>query len=223
MTSADFAMASRLFRAAGRSWNSTSPEKLIASQTKLLRLFSPRLMDSGWLRELRTELASGEIINAVEISDPELRGRGHHLHNNNNNNNNNNTLVICHGFGSGLGFFFPNLEFFASRFDRVVAVDWLGMGGSSRPACRAAPRLRTKSIFSIPGASMCDSVFGPDDAVRFFTDSLAEFSETNGLSGDKGGFHLIGHSLGGYLTGMFTSQHPSLVKSLALASPAGTQ
>ena len=45
-----------------------------------------------------------------------------------------NTLVLLHGYGSGLGFFYENYESLASRFDRVLAVDWPGMGGSSRAA-----------------------------------------------------------------------------------------
>ena len=49
------------------------------------------------------------------------------------------TLILTHGFGSGCGFFFSNYDAFASQFKRVISVDWLGMGASSRPSC--APRL----------------------------------------------------------------------------------
>lgn len=43
------------------------------------------------------------------------------------------TLVLAHGLGSGLGFWFDNYDFLAKHFKRVISVDWLGFGGSSRP------------------------------------------------------------------------------------------
>ena len=48
------------------------------------------------------------------------------------------TCVLDHGFGSGLGFYFRNVDPLLqnSRFRQVVAVDWLGMGGSDCPPCQ---------------------------------------------------------------------------------------
>ena len=62
-----------------------------------------------------------EIVRKPEDFTSRLTG-GHQKH----------TLLLMHGFGSGLGFFFSNYDYFANSFDRVIAVDWLGMGGSSR-------------------------------------------------------------------------------------------
>jgi pimeloyl-ACP methyl ester carboxylesterase len=42
------------------------------------------------------------------------------------------TLVMVHGYGASQGFFFRNFDALASRF-RVIAIDQLGWGGSSRP------------------------------------------------------------------------------------------
>lgn len=42
------------------------------------------------------------------------------------------TLLLLHGYGAGLGMFFQNYDVFLNDYDRVVAVDWLGMGGSAR-------------------------------------------------------------------------------------------
>ena len=42
------------------------------------------------------------------------------------------TLVLMHGYASGLGFFYDNYDTFGEQFDRVLAVDWPGMGGSAR-------------------------------------------------------------------------------------------
>ena len=192
--------------ALGRLWRGTSQAHLLEAQGRLLRLFSPHL-DAV---PLRTTLASGDVINAVEVtlpsSSPSPPSPGHRR-----------TLVLAHGFGSGLGFFgIANLNALAPHFDRIVAVDWLGMGGSSRPGCRRAPRLR-ESGGGVLGLSFCDSSFTPDDSVRFFIDPMNEFCQRNGLDS----FHLLGHSLGGYLAGMFTARYPERVQSLVLASPAG--
>lgn len=44
-------------------------------------------------------------------------------------------IVICHGFGAGLAFFFKNLwSISSSTGRRVYAMDWIGMGRSSRPS-----------------------------------------------------------------------------------------
>lgn len=45
-------------------------------------------------------------------------------------------VVVCHGFGAGLGFFYCNLWSLSRSIDnsRIFAIDWLGMGRSGRPA-----------------------------------------------------------------------------------------
>lgn len=58
------------------------------------------------------------------------------------------TLFLLHGFGSGLGFFFANYDALSSKFDRVVAIDWLGMGFSERTQ---------ESVFSSSSSSSLSS------------------------------------------------------------------
>ena len=171
----------------------------------LLDMFSPVPV----ITPFRTTLANGHVLNAVKVAMPSP-GR---------DRNAPRTLLMCHGFGSGLGFFgISNFGPLAQEFDQVVALDWLGMGGSSRPGCRKAPRLRsdtTSSFFSLP--SLCDSSFSSLDAVGFFTESMEEFCSLNGLHH----FHLLGHSLGGYLAGMYAARYPGRLATVTLASPAG--
>lgn len=120
------------------------------------------------------------------------------------------TLVLAHGFGSGLGFFYSNVDplLRSNRYSRVMLVDWLGMGGSERPACRDSP---------IRSGSFCSSRFSPSQAVRFFTEPLHELLETHGVRDAT----LVGHSLGGYLAARYVLQHPERINRLVLASPVG--
>ena len=82
-----------------------------------------------------------------------------------------------HGFGSGLGFFFNSYPHLHQTFGKVYAVDWLGMGGSSRPVIDT-------SITS-----------DYDKTIDYFIDSLEQFRIKNQI--DK--MILAGHSLGGFL------------------------
>jgi pimeloyl-ACP methyl ester carboxylesterase len=65
--------------------------------------------------------------------------------------------------------FFANYDALASKFDRVIAVDWLGMGGSSRPSCYNSPRM---PIF---GNWLGFQPMDPTKATNFFIDSLEVF------------------------------------------------
>lgn len=51
------------------------------------------------------------------------------------NKSNGKDIVLCHGFGAGLGFFYRNYAALLAlpQVGRVLAPDWLGMGRSSRP------------------------------------------------------------------------------------------
>ena len=77
------------------------------------------------------------VINAVEVSSSCSRGRG----------GGGKTVVLAHGLGSGCGFFFSNIDPLlidkGGGYDRVIAVDWLGFGGSSRPNCRSHTCMHT--------------------------------------------------------------------------------
>jgi len=84
----------------------------------------------------------------------------------------------------------------------MFALDWLGMGRSTRPA------------FKIKATEKLDKV---REAESFFVDSLEEWRKKRGL--EK--FTLMGHSLGGYLAVCYALKYPGRLDKLILASPVG--
>nr|GMC50332.1 probable 1-acylglycerol-3-phosphate O-acyltransferase [Ipomoea batatas] len=105
------------------------------------------------------------------------------------------TLVMLHGYGASLGFFFRNFDALAKHF-RVIAIDLLGWGGSSRPdfTCRST-----------------------EETEAWFIDSFEEWRKAKNLSN----FILLGHSFGGYVAAKYALQHPQHVLHLILVGPAG--
>lgn len=112
-------------------------------------------------------------------------------------------LVMLHGYGAGLGFFYRNFEALSRAPGwKVYALDLLGMGRSSRPA------------FKIHAKDKQDRI---TEAENFFIDALEEWRIKRGL--DK--FTLLGHSLGGYLACCYALKYPGHLNKLILASPVG--
>lgn len=112
-------------------------------------------------------------------------------------------LVILHGYGAGLGFFYKNFEGL-SRVPgwKVYALDLLGMGRSSRPPFRVHSKDRQKSI---------------TEAEDWFVDALEEWRVKRNI--DR--FTLLGHSLGGYMAVAYALKFPGHLNKLILASPVG--
>lgn len=113
------------------------------------------------------------------------------------------TLVMLHGYGAGLGFFFKNLEPI-TRIPglKLYALDMLGMGNSSRPS------------FKIHAREKEDKVREAED---WFIDALEEWRQARKIER----FTLLGHSLGGYLAVSYAIKYPGHLKKLILASPVG--
>ncbi|CED83352.1 Predicted hydrolase/acyltransferase (alpha/beta hydrolase superfamily) [Phaffia rhodozyma] len=128
--------------------------------------------------------------------------------------------VLLHGYGAALGFFFLNLQAFgeasASANRRAFALDWLGMGLSSRPSPKAfnLPSSASGSVDENDEGRVAERVKNAED---FFVESLEEWRKRGGW--DK--MVLCGHSLGGYLSAAYTLKYPSRVEKLILISPAG--
>lgn len=112
-------------------------------------------------------------------------------------------LVILHGYGAGLGFFYKNFEPLSRhRGWRLYALDMLGMGNSARPPFRIrAKELQAKIL----------------EAEDWFIDSLEEWRRIRKI--DR--FTLLAHSLGGYLAVSYALKYPGHLSKLILASPVG--
>ena len=181
----------------------TSPGALLAAQNALLSHFVKSDVRSGQLR-----LSSHKHINYIKIENKNQSGK---------------TLVLMHGLGCGLGFFFSNYDHLLQHYDRIYALDWIGMGGSSRPdfPARSAmfdvlEQLGNKGL-KIPFID--EPLVKPNirESTDFFIDSLEEFRETMNIRN----FTLAGHSLGAFLSAKYCMKYPHQVKNLALISPVG--
>ena len=112
-------------------------------------------------------------------------------------------LVMLHGYGAGLGFFYKNFEPL-SRVPRwrLYALDLLGMGRSSRPPFRIRAKDRQGKIA---------------ESEAWFVDALEEWRVKRKI--DR--FTLLGHSLGGYMAVAYALKYPGHLDKLILASPVG--
>lgn len=168
-----------------RAWIPSSQHQLLQSQRALLAFHG---CFPGY-EEHRTRLpSSGQVINNVESRTGPRNGR---------------TAVLAHGLGSGLAMYFSNLNFFRENFERVIAFDWLGFGGSSRPGWTASHLKEGRAR--------------EEASAAFFVDSFREFCEVKELQE----FDLFAHSLGGFLGGEFALSDAVRLKTLTLVSPAG--
>ena len=112
-------------------------------------------------------------------------------------------LVMLHGYGAGLGFFYRNFEGL-SRVQgwKVWALDLLGMGRSSRPPFKIHAKDQEGKIA---------------EAESWFVDALEEWRIQKKI--DR--FTLLGHSLGGYMAVAYALKYPGRLNKLILASPVG--
>jgi pimeloyl-ACP methyl ester carboxylesterase len=161
------------------------------------------------------------------------------------------TVVLCHGFGLGAGMWAFNIDDIARhpRVRRIVALDWPGMGASSRDA--AAYHSSDLCPFSVArhpvrrwwhrnefvSDTIIDSdVFSrfsasPQQAVDFCTAPMASALTQLGVTPGK--YVLVGHSLGGYLSAKWAAAvaareaaagvapADSEIQALVLVSPVG--
>lgn len=114
-----------------------------------------------------------------------------------------NNLVMLHGYGAGLGFFYKNFEGLSRRPNwKLYALDMLGMGRSTRPS------------FKIHAKEKEDKI---KEAESWFVDALEEWRIKRGI--EK--MTLLGHSLGGYMAVAYALKYPGHLNKLILASPVG--
>lgn len=114
-----------------------------------------------------------------------------------------NNLVMLHGYGAGLGFFYKNFEPL-SRLPgwKLYALDMLGMGGSTRPPFKIHAKDHKAKIA---------------EAESWFIDALEEWRKARKI--EK--FTLMGHSMGGYMAVSYALKYPGRLNKLILVSPVG--
>lgn len=112
-------------------------------------------------------------------------------------------LVMLHGYGAGLGFFYKNFEGISRvKGLKLYALDMLGMGRSTRPTFRVGAKDQEGKI---------------KEAESWFIDALEEWRVKRGI--EK--FTLLGHSMGGYMAVAYALKYPGHLNKLILASPVG--
>ncbi|TVY36369.1 putative cardiolipin-specific deacylase, mitochondrial [Lachnellula occidentalis] len=112
-------------------------------------------------------------------------------------------LVMLHGYGAGLGFFYKNFEGLSRvKGWKIYALDMLGMGRSSRPPFKVHAKDQAGKI---------------SEAESWFVDALEEWRVLKKI--DK--FTLLGHSMGGYMAVAYALKYPGHLNKLVLASPVG--
>lgn len=174
-------------------WRPTSDEELLAAERRLLQLLKtphsvervdigPSPPASEKARRFGGVSDKPRLITTVTVERPDADAGL-------------SDLVMLHGFGGALGYWFRNFDFLA-QFFRVHAIDQLGWGASSRPAFT------------------CESTA---EAEAWFVDSLEDWRRAKKLDS----FVLLGHSFGGYVASRYALKYPERVKQLVLLSPAG--
>ena len=140
----------------------TSHDALLASQKALLSHFvrTP-------IRYHQANLPSGRL-NYIELRKKRVDGKVPTKES---------TLVLMHGLGSGLGFFYANYDDLLETYDRIYAVDWLGMGGSARPTFPKRSFLSDVANKLPLPASIKETFVSKEEVQRstdFFIDSLGK-------------------------------------------------
>lgn len=167
---------------------------LSVGQTDTESITSPPETDPYGPRQCTSDMVqlsgNGRVMNEFSITrtgEPEVK----------------NHLVMVHGYGAGLAFFYRNFDALSRRPGwKVWALDLLGYGRSSRPP------------FTIHAKDPEGKI---SEAENWFIDALEEWRKERGI--EK--FTLLGHSLGGYLSFRYALKYPDRVNKLIMASPVG--
>ncbi|KAH3674425.1 hypothetical protein WICMUC_003262 [Wickerhamomyces mucosus] len=114
-------------------------------------------------------------------------------------------VVLIHGYGAALGFFYKNFDGLTQRPGvNLHALDLLGYGLSSRPKLPHFKKVSKEDTLKVED---------------FFIESVEEWRKARNI--DK--FLLVGHSLGGYLSSLYALKYPEHVDQLVLVSPVGVE
>ena len=105
---------------------------------------------------------------------------------------------MIHGFGGAGIYYYKLIEGLISKF-KVIFIDNIGMGGSSRP-----DNFKTDS-------------FTPQQAIDYYIDYIEQWRIQMKLTD----FVITGHSMGGYLAGCYAVKYPDNIRKLHLYCPIG--
>jgi pimeloyl-ACP methyl ester carboxylesterase len=104
-------------------------------------------------------------------------------------------LLLLHGMGAGLGIWTLNMHELRKHYT-VHAIDIIGFGGSSRPFFKSDDY---------------------DHIEKIFAESIDSWRQQMGI--DR--FHLLGHSFGGYIAGIYALRHPENLDHVIFADAWG--
>lgn len=118
-------------------------------------------------------------------------------------------LVMLHGWGTGMGLWFENLDALSSLPGwNIHVLDNPGMGRSTR-----------ETFNIVQGKDDPDGYKMVQETEEWYLSRLETWREKNGL--DR--FVLLGHSLGGYIASIYAMKYPQHVERLILVSPVGVE
>lgn len=141
-------------------------------------------------KSLQIEVGNGNWVNEFEITQ-------------NNYATAPNELVILHGYGAGLAFFYRNFDALSAVPGwRVHALDLLGYGRSARPEFKVKAKDPYEKII---------------ETEAFFIDALEAWRIKKGI--EK--FTFVAHSMGAYFASAYSMKYPGHIHKLMLISPAG--
>lgn len=133
------------------------------------------------------------------------------------------TLVMMHGYGAGLGFFYKNFDGLSQGLPgwNIYALDWLGYGLSARPKFKIETSDLSKTedmaLESTNSTLKINKV--AKETEDWFVDSLEAWRSEKRISK----FTLMGHSMGGYFAAAYAFKYPQHVEKLIMVSPAGVE
>ncbi|ODQ66766.1 alpha/beta-hydrolase [Nadsonia fulvescens var. elongata DSM 6958] len=195
-------------------WNSPSLQSAEEAVLSLLP-FSPENKSQSDRRVAKSELVKIDpnddriFLNEFQIWNPALEDK-----NKSNVKEEDTNIILLHGYGAGLGFFYQNFDGLSSLpGTRIHALDLPGFGRSFKD-----PKfnIKTKDLELKDSSGNFKAV---QETEEWFCNHLYNYTQARKMKK----FVLIGHSMGGYLAFNYALRHADQVEKLILVSPVGVE